>query len=197
MRVAIAIGIFGLMAALASCNRTPQPRVETLPAQPQTAASSTPTAKPLSEVDLTKICNLAPKGRAQDLDYNNSEVINDLVANGKDSIPFLISKLDDKTLMPCHVEDYWPQMMIGDVAFIVLGDFSTDSTWMKETIPGTGWDEIFETKYADAKMPGYEFYYAQIKKHGRGWVKAKWEKIWGTYKDRIVWDEKERSFKVV
>jgi hypothetical protein len=196
MRVAITVGIFGFAAALAGCNRTPQPTVKNLPAQQQTVASATPKPKPLSDLDLTKICNLAPKGRAQDLDYNNSEVINDLIANGKDSIPFLISKLEDRTLMPCNVEDYWPQMTVGDVAFIVLTDFSTDYAWEKATIPGTDWDQFFEAKY-DRQMTGSDYYYQQIRRHGRPWVRARWQKIWDTYKDRIVWDEKERSFKVV
>ena len=190
------VGIFGFGAALAGCNRTPQPPV--LPARQQTVVSSTSRPMPLSDLDLKKICHLAPKGRAQDLDYNNSEVINELVANGKNSIPLLISKLEDRTLMPCQVEDYWPQMMVGDVAFIMLSDFSTDSTWTKATIPGTGWDEFFEAKYENDKgMTGSDYYYHQIRKHGRPWVRAKWQKIWDTYKDRIVWDEEERSFKVV
>jgi hypothetical protein len=153
--------------------------------------------KPLSEIDLTKIGHQAPKGRVQDKDYNpSSPVIDDLISHGKDSIPFLIGKLDDRTLIHYSVEDYWPEMSVGDVAFIILEDFSLDSTWTKETIPGTGWDEFFESKY-DGKMTGSDYYYAQIRKHSRGWVKTKWEKIWATYKDRIIWDEKERCFRVV
>jgi len=98
MRVVIAVGIFGFVAALAGCNRTPQPTAKNIRTQQHTVASATPKPKPLSEIDLTKICNLAAKGRVQDLDYNNSEVIKDLVANGKASIPFLISKLEDRRL---------------------------------------------------------------------------------------------------
>src|SRR5262245_29636954 len=197
MRVRISVVVFGVAVLLAGCNRTAQPLVKNSAAQQQVVASvrSEPKApKPFSEIDLLKICNLAAKGRAQDLHYNNSEVINDLVANGKDSIPFLIGKLGDRTLMPCHVEDYWPQMMVGDIAFIVLTDFSTDYAWEKATIPGTGWDEFFQAKY-DRKMTGSDYYYQQIRRHGRSWVKAKWQKIWETYKDQIVWNEKGRCVK--
>jgi hypothetical protein len=194
MRVAMTIAIFGF-AAVFACNTTPPPRANT-PAQQQTVANSNAEPKPLSELDLTKICNLGAKGRAQDLDYNNLDVINDLVANGKGSIPFLVSKLDDPTLMPCHVLDYWPQMAVGDVAFIVLTDFSTDITWEKATIPGVAWDEFFEAK-KDRKLRTSDYYYQQVQQHGRPWVKAKWANIWNMYKDRIIWDDKERAFRVI
>jgi hypothetical protein len=181
------------------CQRAPQTANVEAQGQP-TMVTATPQqspAKPLSEIDLTKIGHLAPKGRVQDKDYNpSSPVVDDLISKGKDSIPFLISKLDDRTLIHYSVEDYWPEMTVGDVAFIILEDFSMDSTWTKETIPGTGWDEIFEAKY-DSNMAGYEYYYRQVRRHGRGWTKTKWERIWATYQDRIVWDEKERCFKVV
>lgn len=31
---------------------------------------------------------------------------------------------------------------------------------------------------------------------GRGGLKAKWQKIWTKYRDRVVWDDKERCFRV-
>jgi hypothetical protein len=199
MTLVTTVGVVGIAIGLAACQRTPQPMAVTSPTQPPTvpAAMKQQPSTPLSQIDLTKVGHFVSKGRVQDKDYNpSSPVIDDLISHGKDSIPFLIGKLDDRTLIHYSVEDYWPEMSVGDVAFIILEDFSLDSTWTKETIPGTGFDEIFETK-ADPKVPAANSYYEQIRKHGRGWAKAKWEKIWTTYKDRIVWDEKERCFKVV
>ena len=148
-----------------------------------------------ARVDLAKIEHIAPKGRVQDTDYNNLEVVDQLIAKGTNSIPYLISKLDDKTIIHKPLEDFWPELTVGDVAFLILCDFSLDSTWTKETIPGASFDDFFGTK--NREQAASEYYYGQLKKHGRTWVKAKWRKIWMTYRDRIVWDEKERCFRVV
>ena len=118
-----------------------------------------------------------------------------MIANGKDCIPFLISKLDDTTVIHGPVMDFWSEIRVGDVALLILSDFSHESTWTKEMIPGTNWTELFEAK-ENPDLPFWEYYETQLRKHGRGWVKAKWEKIWATYKDRIVWDDKERCFKL-
>ncbi|HEY2974051.1 MAG TPA: hypothetical protein VGJ48_16165 [Pyrinomonadaceae bacterium] len=139
---------------------------------------------------------MAPKGRVQDKEYNELEVVDQLIANGKDSIPYLISKLDDETVIHQPIADFWPELTIGDVALFILTDLSLDSTWEKETIPGTSWQELFGTK-KNPEQPAWEYYYDQMEKHERYWIKAKWQKIWTTYKDRIVWDEQERCFKVV
>ena len=200
MTVETTVVALAFAVGLVACQRTQQPTAQTSALQSPTVAAPAmqlSPIKPLSEIDLTKVGHFEPKGRVQDKDYNpSSPVIDDLISHGKDSIPFLIGKLDDRTIINYSVQDYWPRMAVGDVAFIILGDFSLDSTWTKEMIPGTDWEEIFETKF-DPNVPGYESYYTQIRKRGRGWVKAKWEKIWATYKDRIIWDEKERCFKVV
>ncbi len=59
---------------------------------------------------------IAPKSRVQDRDYNQLPVVEQLIAHGKESIPFLISKLDDETKIVGHVIDYWNQVYVGDVA---------------------------------------------------------------------------------
>jgi hypothetical protein len=196
MKVETTIAVLCFAAVLAGCQRTEQPVTNTVRQPPQSQSQATPQqspTKPLSEIDLTKIGHLAPKGRVQDRDYNETPVIDELISHGKDSIPFLINKLDDRTVIHYSVEDYWPEMTVGDVAFLILEDFSMDSTWTKETIPGTSWDEIFEAKY-DPNVAGSDYYYRQVRRYGRGWIKAKWEKIWAANKDRIVWDDNERCF---
>ena len=188
------ISVLCLTVAVGACVRTrPVEQQKVAPAN-----SPSPVMKPkktLAEIDLSKIGHITPKGRVQDKDYHELEVVDDLIANGKDSVPFLISKLDDTTVIHEPVMDFWPEVTVGDVALFILSDFSLDSTWNNKTIPGTDWEELFEAK-KNPDIPSWEYYETQLRKHGRGWVKAKWQKIWATYKDRIVWDDKERCFKL-
>jgi hypothetical protein len=184
-----------LGVALNACAKAGPPVSQGLePASNPSPATEKP-KKSLSQIDLSKIGHMAPKGRVQDKDYNDLEIVDQLIANGKDSIPYLISKLDDETVIHQPLRDFWPELTIGDVALFILSDFSLDSTWKKRTIPGTNWQELFGTK-KNSHQPAWEYYYDQMKKHNRRWIKAKWQKIWTTYKDRIVWDEQERCFKV-
>ena len=189
-RLVLAIGLT-LIANTCGSTRTSEPQKRVV-----ISALESPENKPsLAEIDLSKIGHINPKGRVQDKEYHELKVVDQLLANGKGSIPYLISKLDDGTVIHDDVMDYWPQITIGDVAFIILSDFSLDSTWKKETIPGTAFAELFETK-SNPDVPFWEEFDTQVRKRGRPWLKAKWQKIWMTYKDRIVWDEHERCFKV-
>lgn len=186
--------VIGLSLIANACGST-----RTIEPQKQVVASAlaSPEKKPsFGEIDLSKIGHINPKGRVQDKDYHELKVVDQLLANGKDSIPYLIGKLDDGTVINDDVMDYWPQITVGDVALIILSDFSLDSTWKKRMIPGTGYDELFERK-STPDVPFWEELDTQVRRHGRPWLKARWQKIWTTYKDRIVWDEQERCFKVV
>jgi hypothetical protein len=163
------------------------------------AGSQPPAAtgkKPLSQIDISEIDQIAAKGRVQDKEYNDIEEIDDLIANGKDAIPFLIGKLEDRTAIRRRVIDYWRgQIAVGDLAFVILSDFSRDSTGTKTTIPGADLDSLLGP--SDPDLPFVERLFRFVEKHGRKPIRQKWEKIWSTYKDRIVWDEQERCFKVV
>jgi len=149
---------------------------------------------PVSEIDLSKIGRIAPKGRVQDKDYNQLKVIDDLIASGKESIPYLISKLDDKTKINDHVMDYWGEIHIGDVAFIILTDFFTTSDWQKTTIEGVGWNEFLGCTNPD--IPAQNCFIDYVEKNGRKTIKSRWQKIWKENRDKIYWDEAERCFKV-
>ncbi|MCM3872084.1 MAG: hypothetical protein ND895_15485 [Pyrinomonadaceae bacterium] len=166
--------------------------------QPDATSSALPASdkskSAVSEIDISKIGRIAPKGRVQDKDYNDIEVVDQLIAKGKDSIPFLISKLDDGTTIHHHVIDYWPgDMTVGDVAFVILSDFTTDSTWARATIPGADRDTILGK--ADPNAPGVERVARFVDKYGRKPIRQKWEEIWLKYKDQIVWDDQQRCFK--
>src|SRR5438270_13044318 len=97
-------------------------------------------------INLTRIDHLSSKGRAQDIEYNRIEVINQLVEMQTQAIPFLIARLDDETPIGHHVMDFWSKVTVADMALVILTDFFTDSTWKKTTIPGVGWDEMLERR---------------------------------------------------
>jgi len=211
MGVVRVISVLCLGIAVSACDRTrnverqipavtsrPSPAVASRPS-PAVASRPSPTErprKPVSEIDISKIGQITPKGRVQDKEYSQLEVIDQLIANGKDSIPFLISKLEDGTIIQHHVIDYWPgPITVGDVAFVILSDFTTDHTWTKTTIPEP-MRTVFLGKY-DPNLPGVERLTRFVQKHGRKPIRRKWEEIWSKYKDQIVWDEQERCFKLV
>lgn len=150
-------------------------------------------SKDLKEIDLTRIGHIAPKGRVQDKEFNQLEVVDQLLEHGAASIPFLIGKLEDETRIEGPVVDYWNQITVGDVALIILSDFSIDSKG-KETIPEASWDRFLQR--ANQNMSAPELMDRAIAKHGRRGLKAKWQKIWTAWEEKIFWDDKERCFYV-
>jgi hypothetical protein len=167
------------------------------PQAPECAHNRMAVANPkkLDQIDISKIGRIAPKGRVQDLDYNKLEVVAELIANGKDSIPYLISKLDDETKLDVQVIDYRHDVRVGDVALVILSDFSLDSTWRKETIPGTDWTAFFRGS-CKGHAPSQQCLSSILGKYGRKGIKAEWQEVWDKYKSEIYWDEQERAFAV-
>ena len=107
-------------------------------ADPTVRTESTP--KPAMElIDISNVPHLASKGRFQDGDTANgktNQVAIDLIANGKDAIPFLIGKLDDETEMDRTIINFWYQLSVADMAHVILTDFFTDRSEVNSTIPG-------------------------------------------------------------
>jgi len=149
----------------------------------------------LTDINLARIGALAPKGRVQDTEYNRLPLVEQLIAHGKDSIPFLISKLNDETKITEHVVDYWEEVRVGDVALIILIDFFINPTWTDTTIPGVGWDKFLE-RGGNTDITGEQVLRNYISRHGRRKIKERWQKIWETHRDKPQWDEKERCFKL-
>ena len=79
--------------------------------------------------DLMDIKHIGPKGRVKDKEYNpNSPVIDELINNGKSSIPFLIERLKSKKAYGPGVLDLWPYVEERHVALSILTDFFLDSS---------------------------------------------------------------------
>ena len=163
-------------------------------ATPERVRQDLPTV-PLSQIDLSKIGAIAGKGRVQDRDYNNLPVVENLIAHGREALPFLIEKLDDETEIKDHVFDYWSEVRVGDVAFVILTDFFTDPTWQKTTIPGVGYDTFLERK-PNSNVTSEQLLQNYIAKHGRHDIMIRWRAIWVQYQDRVYWDENDRCFKL-
>ena len=76
---------------------------------------------------------MPPQGRLQDVGSPQATRIIEL---NKKAVPLLIACLTDeaKTMKP--IEDYWPAITVGDIAFFFLCDLFTDSSWQHSTIDG-------------------------------------------------------------
>jgi hypothetical protein len=149
----------------------------------------------LSEINLAEIGAIAPKGRVQDKEYNQLPVIEELISHGKESIPYLIGKLEDETRAKGHVLDFWSDVRVGDVAFLILTDFFTDSTWQRATIPYATWDE-FLGRGKDKNLTSEQVLRRYLARHGRRNIRQRWQQMWEEYKDKVYWDEGGRCFEV-
>lgn len=150
---------------------------------------------PLSKIDLSTMTHITPSGRVQDRENEPIKVVEELIADGKDSIPFLINKLEDETkVKEQYVIDFWGDVRVDDVALIILSDFFHLRNEEK-TIEGVDWYEFLECKNPK-ETPANNCLYDYIKKHGRKGIKAKWQRIWEYNKDKIYWEETERCFRL-
>jgi hypothetical protein len=171
-------------------------------------ADSLPTPTPeslqikrnLANIDLTAIKHTVPQGRIQDdglegKNFNKLTIADDLISNGKDSIPFLINKLDDETKMDRTAMDYWYELHVGDMVLVILSDLFTKKDAETSTIPGFRWDEFLE-RGNDKDSTGEAILRKYIKNHGRKNIKERWQKMWDENKDKIYWDDTEKCFTI-
>jgi hypothetical protein len=132
------------------------------------------------------------KGRLQDYP---SSVMDQIIAAGPKAIPVLIRMIADdriaKTSEP--IICYWPGMAIGDIAFCILSDLFTDSSFVKTTIPGAGWNDLLGP---GGDRPAWDQLHDFIKKHGRSALQAKWRRLWDKYAADVYWDANEKCFRL-
>ena len=131
------------------------------------------------------------KGRLQECDDN--PVMKKVLAAGSPSIPVLISQLDETSRTKEPIEDFWNYTTSGDVAFIILTDLFTDKDGKSFTMPGVpNWDMIMAgcNKAAEACWRKY------IHKHGIRSLQQSWQAAWEADRDRVVWDDDARCFRL-
>jgi len=132
------------------------------------------------------------KGRLQDKEYCESKMMNQIIAQGKDAIPILISQLTDTRATQEPIYDYWNETTAGDIAYFILTDLFTDASWTTFTMPGL--DALNHDCGEDvAAEPCWREF---LKKHGRKFVQDQWLAAWNANKDRVYWDEQARCFRV-
>jgi len=130
------------------------------------------------------------KGRMQDREYCGSEVIDRIVADGKASIPVLISQITDSRWIEEPVYDYWPRIRAGELAHFILSDLFLNDTWTTRTMPA-----LFPAGppcHDDSATCWGKF----RKTHSLATIQAAWLKFWNANKDRIYWDGKARCFRL-
>jgi hypothetical protein len=130
------------------------------------------------------------KGRLQDMDYCKSTVMDQILAQGKDAIPILISQITD-TRPAGEPFDFWGPMTVGDVAYVVLDNLFLDADWKTFTMPGLKQIDL------DCGAASFQCYQELLKKHGRKFIQNQWLTAWNANKDRVYWDARARCFRLV
>jgi hypothetical protein len=144
-----------------------------------------------SKYPLTQFDNYGcmGKGRVQDC---SGTVMKEILADGKDAIPILISQLTDTTRTKNQIADYWGDTRSGDVAFVVLIDLFSDADG-KFYMPGVpDWPSLMKGCNAAAQDCWDQY----LRKHGRMFVRRAWLRAWNLQKDQISWEPKTRCFRV-
>lgn len=108
-----------------------------LPEAQFTAFASNTAPKHVKPYALSTWSNIScrAKGRFQERGYCGSPVIDQIVADGKDAIPILISQITDSRIIAEPVYDFWPRIRAGSLPTSFSGIYSFDDTWQKSTMP--------------------------------------------------------------
>lgn len=190
----LSLFLFFLFLALGcgACSEQRLPEV-TIPAESQESY-----VKPLEFIDLSQMPPLGPtrmQTEMKDAYGNRNQVLEDLIATGKNSIPFLINQLEDETRIEHRVIPYWYRQSVGDIALVVLFHLFSDETRSESTVPGFWYDDFLE-RGKDKHLMGEEVLRRYIRKHGRKTIKQRWQKIWLENKENVFWDAPCRCFRV-
>jgi hypothetical protein len=138
------------------------------------------------------------KGRLQDRDYCRSDMMDQIVAQGKDAIPIIISQLTDERKFKEPIFDYWGWMTVGDLAETMLEDLFLDSDWATFNMPGL--ERIHpkcETILAtNIVATGESCWHALVRKRGRKFIQDQWLAAWNKNKARMYWNSEARCFRL-
>jgi hypothetical protein len=138
---------------------------------------------PLSSFDRTD-CRL--KARFQEC---SNKVMTDILAEGKNAIPILISQLTDTGTTQKPIEPDWSYTDSGDAAYFILIT-NGDGTFNLPDVPT--WQTVINGCTTGVEGCWREY----VSKNGRQSVQQAWMKAWSLNKDKISWDAKEKCFRV-
>jgi hypothetical protein len=146
----------------------------------------------LAKYPLTEFENgCMGKGRVQDC--TPGSVTREILADGKNAIPVLISQLTETARTKYQIADYWGRTRSGDVAFVLLNDLFTDTDLRTFGMPGVpDWSAV-HTGCNQAAQACWDEY---LRKHGRMSIRKAWQRAWNSHKSEIHWDAKAKCFRV-
>ena len=149
--------------------------------------------KPAKPYALSTWSNITcrAKGRFQDREYCASPVVDQIVADGKDAIPVLISQITDSRFIAEPVYDFWPRITAGELSYFILGDLFLDDTWQKSTMPS-----LFPSQACPANDPAWVCWGNFRKAHSLKDLQHRWTDFWKANQNRIYWDNKARCFRL-
>jgi hypothetical protein len=130
------------------------------------------------------------KGRVQDC---SGSLMRQILADGENAIPVLISQLTETARTKYQIADYWGDTRSGDVAYVVLTDLFTDSDLHTFGMPGVpDWSAVMKGCNSTAQGCWDEY----LRKHGRMSVRQAWMHAWNLNKDKVYWDAKAQCFRL-
>jgi hypothetical protein len=130
------------------------------------------------------------KGRVQDC---NGKVMRQILSDGKNAIPVLISQLTETARAQKQIADYWGDTRSGDVAFVVLTDLFTESDGQTFDMPGVpNWPTVMNGCNSTASG----CWHLSLRKHGRESIRQAWLRAWDSGKKQIEWDSKSSCFRI-
>ena len=145
--------------------------------------------------DLMEIAHIESKGRVQDQqNLSENSQMSAILAMGKDAIPILIGMLESDRPYGTPPLDFWPTMVEGDLALVLLTDLFLDPTWRQSTLPELCWDNLLERSSED--LTAHELLDRFVKTHGRRALVQRWQEAWSKYGSMIRWDSAGKYFKV-
>jgi hypothetical protein len=149
----------------------------------------------LKAFDLTKIRALSGKGRVQDQPgLAQDRQIVAILGLGKDAIPILIEAIGSERPYETPPAPFWPSMVEGDVALVVLSDLFLDPSSKRSTLPELCWDRLLGRSSPDASA--WELLDRYVKSRGRASLVDHWRDAWLQHGPSTSWDPDGRYFKV-
>lgn len=149
-------------------------------------------AQPTGKYALAQFDNSGcmAKGRVQDC---GGEVMHQILTDGENAIPILISQLTETTRAKHEIADYWDDTRTGDVAFVVLTDLFTEPDGRTAEMPGVpNWKVVMNGCDSVAQSCWDKY----LQEHGRLSVQQAWSHAWKLHKHAVRWDSKARCFRV-
>jgi hypothetical protein len=149
----------------------------------------------MEKADLMAITRLGGKGRVQDLRPGQKQPqINAILALGDDAIPRLIDAIESERPYRSPPAPFWPKMVEGDVALIVLSDLFLDASWKRSALPELCWDQLLERTSNQATA--WELLGDFVRLHGRAELARRWREAWLQHGAKMKWNSAERFFEV-